>query len=176
MKAPVVTASLLALFTAGAGGNLWAGSDPEFDRIVKAIESHYGTRPLHIPFIGVADFFVKVAHPEGVGGVKLAVFEGLKDLRTADDPRDWRERDHLMDKLASASLHPMVRVHSRHDGEATYIFMGPSGKSTRLLIATFERNEATVIEVKADIETLMQSLQDPSHAGHTLRIRGLGSE
>jgi len=62
-------------------------------------------------------------------------------------------------------------VHSRHDGEATYIFMGQErkpGKSTRLLIATFERDQATVIEVKANIETLLKSLEDPEHAGHTL--------
>jgi hypothetical protein len=161
------SAVVLTMLASGAA----FGGDAEFDRIVKAIESHYGTKPQHIPFMGVANFFVKAAHPEGVGGVKLAVFEGLKDLKAADDPAEWRERDRLMDKLASSSLHPMVQVHSRHAGEATYIFMGPSGKSTRLLIATFERDEATVIEVKADIDTLMQSLQDPEHAGHRLGIR-----
>ena len=67
---------------------------------------------------------------------------------------------------------PLVRVHSRRDGEATYIFMSPaskSSKSTRVLIATFEHNEATVIEVKANIETLLKSLQAPAHAGRTLR-------
>ena len=167
MKARAAVAVLAMLMASVAA----FGGDAEFDRIVKAIESHYGTRPERIPFMGVANFFVKVAHPEGAAGIKLAVFEGLKDLRSAEDPADWRERDHLMDTVASSSLHPMIRVHSRHDGEATYIFMGPSGKSTRLLIATFERNEATVIEVKANIETLMQSLQDPSHAGHALGIR-----
>jgi len=167
MKARAAVAVLAMLMASGAA----FGGDAEFDRIVKAIESHYGTRPERIPFMGVANFFVKVAHPEGAAGIKLAVFEGLKDLQSAEDPADWRERDHLMDTVASSSLHPMIRVHSRRDGEATYIFMGPSGKSTRLLIATFERNEATVIEVKANIETLMQSLQDPSHAGHALGIR-----
>jgi hypothetical protein len=38
-----------------------------------------------------------------------------------------------------------------------------------VLIATFEHNEATVIEVKANIETLLKSLQEPAHAGRTLR-------
>jgi hypothetical protein len=167
MKARMAGAVLAMLMASGAA----FGGDAEFDRIVKAIESHYGTRPQHIPFMGAANLFLKAAHPEGAAGIKLAVFEGLKDLHTAEDPADWRERDHLMDKVAGSSLHPMIRVHSRHDGEATYIFMGPSGKFTRLLIATFERNEATVIEVKANIETLMQSLDDPSHAGHALRIK-----
>jgi hypothetical protein len=75
-----------------------------------------------------------------------------------------------MDNLSGANLHPLIRVHSRHDHEATYIFMGPSGKSTRVLIATFERDEATVIEVKANIDRLLDSLQDPAHA--RIRLSG----
>ena len=157
-----------AVLTALMAGSTAFGGDAEFDRIVKAIESHYGTKPLHIPFLGVANFVVKVARPEGASGFKLAVFE---DLRSAADPGEWRERDRFMDALSGPDLHPLVRVHSRHDGEATYIFIAPaskSGKSTRVLIATFERDEATVIEVKANIETLLKSLQEPEHAGRTL--------
>jgi hypothetical protein len=168
MKARMFAAVLLVVMASGAA----FGGDGEFDRIVKAIESHYGTRPLHIPFLGVANFFVSVARPEGASGFKLAVFEGLQDLQSAEDPGEWRQRDRFMDTLPGSNLHPLVRVHSRRNGEATYIFMGPaskSSKSTRVLIATFERNEATVIEVKANIETLLRSLQEPEHAGRTLR-------
>ena len=164
MKTRIFAAVLMALM---ASGSVFAG-DAEFERIVKAIESHYGTKPLHVPFMGMANFVVKVAHPEGVAGFKMAVFENLRDLKSEADPAAWRERDRLMDSLSGSHLHPMVRVHSRHDGEATYIFMGEAGKSSRLLIATFERNEATVIEVKANIETLLKSLEEPEHARHTL--------
>jgi hypothetical protein len=164
MKATTVPALLIALITAGAA----FGGDAEFDRIVKAIESHYGTQPVKVPFMGVANLFVKVAHPEGAAGLKLAVFEGLKDSKTAADPNEWRERDRFMDTLPSSKLHPLVRVHSRHNAEATYIFMGPESKSTRVLIATFENDGATVIEVKANIEKLLKSLDDPEHAKITL--------
>ena len=168
MKTRMWAPALMALM---ASGTAFSG-DSEFDRIVKAIESRYGTKPVHVPFMGVANFAVKVAHPEGASGFHLAVFEGLRDPKTDSDPGEWRERDHFMDALANKNLRPLVRVHSRRDGEATYIFMGPaskSGKSTRVLIATFDRNEATVIEVKANIETLLKSLQEPAHAGSTLR-------
>ncbi|HUD98400.1 MAG TPA: hypothetical protein VMR62_02425 [Bryobacteraceae bacterium] len=164
MKTVAAVAALTILIASGAA----FGGDAEFDRIVKAIESHYGTQPQHIPFMGLANFALKVAHPEGAAGVKLAVFEGLRDLRSDEDPHAWHQRDRLMDSLASSTLHPMLRVHSRHDGEATYIFMGPSGKSTRVLIATFEHDGATVIEVKANIEKLLKSLEDPEHARFTL--------
>ena len=167
MNTRVLAPVLSALMASGAA----IGADAEFDHIVRAIESHYGTQPLHIPFLGVANFFLKVTRPEGASGVRLAIFEGLKDLRSETDPGEWRERDRFMDTLSGPGLHPLVRVHSRRDGEATYIFLGPaskSGKSTRVLIATFERDEATVIEVKTNIDTLLKSLQEPEHAGRTL--------
>jgi hypothetical protein len=37
-----------------------------------------------------------------------------------------------------------------------------------VLIATFEHNGATVIEVKANIEKLLKSLQEPEHAGRAI--------
>ncbi len=168
MSARWLAVALLALSAAGAA----FGGDAEFDRIVKAIETHYGTRPTHIPFMGVANFFVKVAHPEGASGIKLAVFEGIAS-QSGDGSRNdvWRDRDRFMDSLSGSHLHPLVRVHSRQNGEATYIFMDPegkAGKSTRVLVATFGRDDATVVEVKANVERLLKSLQDPGDAKHTL--------
>jgi hypothetical protein len=144
------------------------GGDAEFDRIVRAIESHYGTRPRQIPFLGVANLLLKVARPEGAAGFKLAVFDGMKDLKSVDAREEWRERDRFMDTLPNSNLHPLVRVHSRHNAEATYIFMGEEGRSSRVLIATFERDRATVVEVKANIRKLFQSLREPQHARQEL--------
>jgi hypothetical protein len=138
------------------------GGDAEFERIVKAIESHYGTQQTHIPFMGLASFVVKVAHPEGASGLKLAIFEDLK----SPGAQEWTERDRFMDSLSGAGLHPMVRVHSRRNNEATYIFMNPDSKRARILIATFERDQATVVEVKADIDKLLRSLDEPDHMKH----------
>jgi hypothetical protein len=38
-----------------------------------------------------------------------------------------------------------------------------------VLIATFEHDGATVIEVQATIETLLKSLEEPAHAGRALQ-------
>jgi len=156
MKTRLLGALLLAASAAFAG-------DSEFERIVKAIETRYGAKPMHIPFLGMASFIVKVAHPEGASGFKLAVFEDLKS-----DGSDWRDRDRFMAGIPGSGLSPMVQVHSRRNGEATYIFMDPESRSARILIATFERNEATVIEVKADAEKLLRSLREPDRARHNL--------
>jgi len=152
---------LLALFLAGY--SIALGGDSEFDHVVKAIENHYGTKRTHIPFMGLANFAVKVAHPAGTSELKLAVFE---DLKTLGD-NDQRELDRFMDSLSSRDLRPLVRVRSHRNDEATYVFAGDFGKSAKLLIATFEPSEATVVEVKVDLNTLMRWINHPEDAGHS---------
>ena len=66
--------------------------------------------------------------------------------------------------VSGGALHSLVRVHSRANNESTYIFAGEAGRSTRMLIATFQRNEATVIEVKVSMETLLKMVESPERA------------
>jgi hypothetical protein len=108
---------------------------------------------------------VNVARPEGASGFKLAVFQ---DLKSSPEYGEWKERDRFMDTIFVGERHPLVRVHSRRDGNATYIFAEPAGKSMRVLIATFERDEATVIEVKVNMSTLVKSIEEPEGAGRAL--------
>jgi hypothetical protein len=105
----------------------------------------------------VADFFVKVRRPAGGGEFKLAIFENL-DSSQAGDPADL---DRVMSGVSGTALHPLVRVHSRRDGQATYIYASETGKSARMLIATFERTQATVVQVKVDMTTLLKAMEDP---------------
>ena len=151
---------LLALLLAASSATYAAGS--EFDRIVKAIESHYGTPRTDIPLMGVANLFVKVAHPAGTSGFKLAVFENLGSSPTYGE---HAELDQFMRNLSGGGLHSLVRVHSRANHESTYIFAGEAGRSTRMLIATFQRNGATVVEVKVSMETLLKMVESPEQAG-----------
>ena len=156
---PTMSARCLALLLAVSGVAFGAGH--EFDDMVKAIERHYGTRRTRIPLMGVANLITKVARPAGTSGFKLAIFEDLKDRRGDDGPL---ELDQFMIGLAAGGLHPLVREHSRHGGEATYIYAGELGRSTKLLIATFEPNQATLIEVNVPMRILLQLLQSPDQA------------
>jgi hypothetical protein len=144
------------------------GGDTEFNRIVKSIETRYGTERTHIPLMGVANFFVKVRHLAGASGLKLAVFD---DLSAPPSPAEIKDLDQFMDSLASGSLRPLIRVHSRRGEESTYILAGPAGKSTKMLIATFESHEATVIQVSVDTKLLLQAISDPEHAGETVGVK-----
>ncbi|HUA61567.1 MAG TPA: hypothetical protein VML19_22600 [Verrucomicrobiae bacterium] len=152
-----MTSRLLPLFLAAAGAA--AGAGHEFDRVVKAIEQQYGVKRTHIPLMGLANFVVKVAHPAGSAGLKLAVFEDLPD---AGDPAELNR--FMTDKICTGRLHPMIVTRERPSGESTYILTGELGKSTDLFIATFEPHEATVIEVTVNMETLLKMLAAPGKA------------
>ena len=143
------------------------GADREFDQLVKGIETHYGTSRMHIPLMGAANLVVKVAHAAGTSGFKLAVFQNLDSSAEYGDQADL---DRLMDRLGTGSLHPLIRVRSRRDGESTYIFTGEAGKSTRMLIATFQRREATVVEVTVNMDTLMETIAHPETAGKAFGV------
>lgn len=158
MKAKILVALCLSWTVVRA-------ADREFDQIVKAIESHYGVKPTHIPLLGLGNIVLKTAHPQGVSGFRIAMFENLDG-----GAGERGDLDALMNRLGGADLHPVVQVRSRHNGESTYIFTGNPGKSTRMLVANIEEREATVIEVKADLEALLRLLRDPEHIGDSLGV------
>jgi hypothetical protein len=94
----------------------------------------------------------------------LAIFEDLR-LR----PEDGDGLDSMMAE-AAAGMHPLVRVRSNQTGERTYIYISGSD-NPRMLIAAFERDEATVIEIKLDAKALARALADPANASHLFRDR-----
>ena len=147
---------LLALFLAAAGSAYSA--DHEFERVVSAVEKYYGVKRTHVPLMGVANLFVKVARPAGASGLKIAVFE---DLPPIDDPSDLNR---FMDDVCRGRLHPMVVTRSRRDGESAYILTGEVGKATEILVATFERHEATVIQATVNMATLFKMIGSPENA------------
>jgi len=145
---------LLVMFLLMTGA-AWS-ADWEFDRVVHAVEHQYGVGHTHIPLMGVANFFVKVARPGGATGFKLAVFENLDH-----DRQDFDDLDRFMDGISQGGMHRLLRLHSNDSGEATYIYLGGIGHTTKMLLVTFERHEATVLQVNLNFEALMRMLSDP---------------
>jgi len=145
---------------------MWATSaafagDHEFHGVVHAIEQTYGVHHLRIPFLGVATFF---ARPEGVSGVKLAVFENLE--MTADASKV----NGLVENALGSDWHPFVRVRSREDGDTTLIYTNPSGGKMRMMIVSLEPSEATVVEISLSESAIKAWLKEPGeeaeHSGH----------
>lgn len=147
---------LLALFLAATASAYGGGH--EFDRVVSAIEEHYGVKRTQIPLIGAANLLIKVARPAGARGFKLAVFEDLPDSG------DWR-----MEDVWGADLHPLAVARSSQDDESTYILAGEVGRTAKVLIVTFERNEATVMEVAVNFDALLKMMAAPDRAREIFR-------
>lgn len=155
------------LFAAGAV----YGADREFDHVVQAIENHYGVKRTQIPFMGVANLVLKFTHPAGTSGFKVAIFE---DMPSSAAGRDSIELDRFMDEICRQRLHALVVTHSRRDGESTYILAGEIGRTTKVLVTTFDRHDATVVEVTADFEALLRMIESPDEARKLGRTDGVG--
>ena len=143
------------------------GGGHEFRGVVHSIESAYGVHHLHIPLLGVALFFVR---PQGVSGLKLAVFENFETPTDSDDVR------RLVESSLGPGWYPFVRVHSKGDpqGETTLIYASPSGGRLRMMIVNVEASEATVVELNLSDRAIKKWIKEPGeeaenqsgHASH----------
>jgi len=63
-----------------------------------------------------------------------------------------------------------VRVTSNRSGEATVIYARPDGKRMRLLIASVERSDISIVQVHVDGKAFRRWADDPGgeaeHAAH----------
>ena len=106
-----MSARFLGIFLVASGVVLIA--DSEFDHVVKAIEVHYHTKRTHIPFLGVANVFVKVAHPAGASEFKLAIFEDLKSIGEEDAAKNTHVAESGRIHGATANLSTSMRTMTR---------------------------------------------------------------
>lgn len=137
-----------------------------FEDLVKAIEKHFDTTRTRVPGMGWANLALMLAHPGGAREVHIALF---RDLQVDPNGERQQELDRFMDGLASPELRPLIRTRSHEREDATYIFSGEVGKTTQLLLATFHGRQATVVEVRVDLDTLMRWIQSPEMAGREVR-------
>jgi hypothetical protein len=130
------------------------GAERGFDEIVRAISDQLHTRPLHIPFFGLVNAATFVAQPAGVKHIDLAVFENL-DLNdhTAKDVAE------VIRKSAGGRWKPFVQVRSRE--ETAIVYMEEDQADCRLLVATVEAGEVTLVEVKLNPKGLQVWLNEP---------------
>jgi hypothetical protein len=144
-----------------------SGAERDFQAVVGAIEAHLGVHHTHIPMMGFAKLFVKASAPSGVHDFELATFEDLR--YSADKFRDFR--DVVSDALGE-SWRSMVQVQAPSRKEYTGIFIKGQAGKFRMLIATIEAEEATVVEVQISPSQWLAWLGNPATMGH--RVGGNG--
>jgi len=130
------------------------GGDHEFRGVVRSIETAYRVHHMHIPLLGVALFFVR---PAGVGGLKLAVFEGFESRTDPDEVR------RVVENSLGPDWHPFVRVHSKGEtsGETTLIYANPSGGRMRMMIVNVESSEATIVQLSLSDRAIKRWIKEP---------------
>ena len=149
MKSLRVFAVILSISTVSLA------ADREFRGVVRAIESSYGVHHMHIPLLGFALWFVR---PEGVSGLKLAVFENFDGPSAVDDV------NRIVENSLGPDWHPFVRVRSKHDGETTLIYASPEGGKLRMMIVSVESSEATVVELKLSDRAIKHWIDEPEES------------
>jgi hypothetical protein len=132
------------------------GAEHGFDEIVRAISDQLHTRPMHIPFFGLVNAATLVAQPAGVKHIDLAVFENL-------DLNDHAVKDvaEVIRKSAGGRWKPFVQVRSRE--ETVIVYMEEDRADCRLLVATVETGELTLVEVNLNPKGLQVWLNDPEN-------------
>lgn len=131
------------------------GSASEMDRVVRAMETQLGVRHTHIPMLGFAMFVGKVATGFQMPGVKLAVFEN-----DGVSQRTPHELERAFSSALGPEWTPFVKSTSNHGAEQNWIYLRQQGKSMRMFIAAAERNELSLIELKASERQMRRWIND----------------
>ena len=104
----VLVAFIFAAGIISAASQTVRADDPEFDSITKHLKLHYNAKRIHIPFLGLANFFVHIIKPAGVKSFKVAIFEGLNFTSGNADT----ELGQVMRSALSADWQPVVRANA----------------------------------------------------------------
>ena len=131
-----------------------AVAENDFDSLVRGMEDHYGTKKTYIPFLGFANFVVKMARPAGTKDFKLAIFEHV-------DRYQHPSADDLDRRVLSRGWKPFVRVTSNRKRERVQIYARESGRDHELLVTTFEDHEAVMVRVRVNAENLAKWVNNP---------------
>ena len=149
----IAVASTLAVVSAPQPGH---ARDKEFGMLVHYVESHYRAHRQYRFLLGFASLTVNIVRPYGVKGVKLAIWENGRIKDNSDD----MDFPAVVKAGLADGWQPMVRVWSRRDGERTVIFAKAEGKDMKLLVATVDKEDAVVVQVKINPYKLSRCIDE----------------
>jgi hypothetical protein len=155
LVALVLVATMLSIAPPAARAD-----DPEFDAITKHIKLYYKAKRVSIPFLGLANFFVKIVRPAGVKSFKVAIFEDLNFVPGSVNS----ELSAVIRNALSPEWRPLVRVRSRN-GEQLYVYAREAGENIKLMVVTIDQTDAVVARVKISPKRLSEFLSTPKILG-----------
>ena len=145
-------------------------ADREFHEIVNRLATAYHKKPM--PFMGLVSLVARFAQPQGVSGIKLAIFD---DIDPSLSPNE-SEVDRFMQSILGSEFQPFVRVRSHRDHEQTYIYLHNVNDASEMLMVTIESSDAVVVKMRLKPEAMKDWMDDPVGEGkHSAHNGGLGS-
>lgn len=138
--------------------------DPEFDAITKHLKQRFNAKRVSIPFLGLANFFVRIVRPAGVKSFKVAIFEDL-NLGAGQSDAGLAL---VMRGALSPEWQPLVRTRSREGGQV-YVYAREAGENIKLMVVTIDRTDAVIARVKLSPKRLSEFLQDPKILGISIK-------
>jgi hypothetical protein len=128
-----------------------------FDRLVRSIGSHDDIEVTTPPMMWLARAVVKVAQPEGVMDVRVAMFEGSGLSNVAGDGSFAK----LLQRVSDDGWKPLVRVRSRKSGELSAVHVREQRGRLSLLVVAINRGDGVVVEATVKPEALARWLDEP---------------
>jgi hypothetical protein len=151
---------LLALaFMATVSAAPATAGDREFNQIVQRLSATYQKKPM--PFMGLVSFAARFAQPEGVSGLKMAIFDDV-DPSLAPDATGF---DAFVQRVAGPDYCPMVRVRSNRDREQTYIYVREAKGGYEMLLLSLEPSEAVVMKMHLNPKAMEAWVDEPVDHG-----------
>ena len=136
----------------------------EYDAIVSHLKSKYRAKKVHIPFMFLARFAVKVVKPAGVKSFNITLFNDLKFSKETLD----LEMQEAMRRSFGPEWSSVFHVRSR-DGQQAYMYLKEDGKNVKVTVVTVDKEEAAVIRATFSPEKLAEFINDPKILGISLK-------
>jgi hypothetical protein len=131
----------------------------DFASIAEAIDAQPGVHRITIPFLGFARAAVWMVHPKGVHDFQLVNFEGAEHL-------DINALQAMMRREIPRGFTPLVRVHSKRNGEWNFIYARPVAHTDRIELIILSHDHEDTVLVRVDVDATMVAKEirvEPTH-------------
>jgi hypothetical protein len=134
----------------------------EFDAAVADVENaaHVHRTYIPTPLLGLVSFGARIYTHGSVHGLHVAELENVGDKLS-------QERfGELMEARFGDGWSRMIRQQDFESHELTLIYTRPAGEQMEMMVASLERNEISLVNVKVNPKEMQQWLNDRRGHGH----------
>lgn len=117
---------------------------------------------VHVPGFGIARLAVRVAHPDGVHDLRIAIFDSASAKRGFDVAT-------ILGAYLEKEWQPIVRFADHRTGEQGAIYARPSGASeVNLMLFSADSDESVLAELRVDVEQFSKIVADGAHGSFSV--------